>query len=103
MGLGFAHIVLIPKFGSADSFEKFRPISLCNFSFKVITRILTARIRSTLAKIISLFQSAFVPGRWIAENMILAREMMHKMKKVSGLGGLVGIKIDMSKAYDRIE
>ena len=101
--LSFAHIVLIPKTGGADSFDKFRPISLSNFSFNVIKRILTARLRRFLERIISPYQSAFVPGRCIAENMILAREVMHKMKKIKGVGGLVGIKIDMSKAYDRMD
>lgn len=77
----FAHVVLIPKSAGAETFDKFRPISLCNFSFKVITRIITARLRKVLAKIISPFQSAFVPGRWIVENAILVREVLHKMKK----------------------
>ena len=101
--MSFAHIVLIPKTGGADTVNKFRPISLCNFSFKVITRIITSPIRGLLENMISPFQSAFVPGRWIAENTILAREVMHKMKSMKGKGGLVGIKIDMSKAYDRID
>jgi hypothetical protein len=101
--MSFAYIVLIPKSGGADSVNMFRPISLCNFSFKVITRIITSRIRGLLENMISPFQSAFVPGRWIAENTILAREVMHKMKSMKGKGGLVGIKIDMSKAYDRID
>ena len=46
---------------------------------------------------------AFVPGRWIAENGMLAREILHTMKKKTGGEGIVGIKIDMNKAYDRIE
>lgn len=90
-------MVLIPKTGGADMFDKFCPISLCNFSFKVITLILIAMIRRFLDRIISPFQSAFISGRWIAENTILARKVMHKMKKINGKGGLVGIKIDMSK------
>lgn len=53
--MNFAYIVLIPKSRGADSFNKFRPISLCNFSFKVITRIITSRLRSLLEKMISPF------------------------------------------------
>ena len=101
--MNFAHVVLIPKTGGADSFDKFRPISLCNFSFKVVTRIITARLRGHLDKMISPFQSAFVPGRWTAENTIVAREVVTTLKRKQGKGGLLGIKIDMSKAYDRVE
>lgn len=101
--MSFTHIVLIPKIGEADSVNKFRTISLCNFSFKVITRIITSCIRILMDKMISHFQSAFVPCRWIAENTILAREIMDKMKTIKGMGGLMGIKIDMSKTCDRID
>lgn len=77
----FAHIVLIPKTGGVDSFEKFRPISLCNVSFKVITKIMTMRLQGFLDWMISPFQSAFVSERWIAENTILAREIIAIMKR----------------------
>lgn len=99
----FSHIFLILKTSGADSFDKFRPISLCNVSFNVITKILTARLRVYLDKMISPYQSVFVPGRWIAENTILARKIMAGMKRKKGKDGLVEIKIDMSKTYDRLE
>ena len=52
---------------------------------------------------ISPFQSAFIPGRWIAENTILVREVLDTMRKSKKKKGLVGIKMDMSKAYDKME
>ena len=45
-----------------------------------------------------------MPGRWIAENCVLAHELSTTIKrKRNGRGALVGLKIDMSKAYDRLE
>ena len=101
--INHAHIVLIPKTLDATSVDKFRPISLCNFSFKLITKIITTRLRRLMGKLVSPLQSAFIPGRGIEENAILARELVHVLKKKKGRGGLIGIKIDMAKAYDRME
>ena len=56
-----------------------------------------------MAKLVSLLQSTFIPGRGLEENAILARELVHVLKKKKGRGGLLGIKIDMAKAYDCME
>lgn len=101
--MNHTHVVLILKSAYAYSVDQFRPISLCNFAFKVITKILTARLRHILKRILSPLQSAFIPGHSIEENAVLARELVHVIKKKKGNGGLVGIKIDMKKAYDRME
>lgn len=45
----------------------------------------------------------FVPSRWIRENSILSQEIVHFMKKKKGVKGYVGIKIDLHKAYDRVD
>lgn len=74
--VSFAHVVLIAKCNGAESVDKIRPISLCKFSFKLITKIITARLRPHLDDMISSYQSVFVPGRWIAENTIVARKVM---------------------------
>uniref|UniRef100_A0A803NT39 Reverse transcriptase domain-containing protein n=1 Tax=Cannabis sativa TaxID=3483 RepID=A0A803NT39_CANSA len=60
-------------------------------------------MRPLLHEIISPYQSTFVPGRWIAENSIMVHEVMDSLKKLKGRDGFVGLKLDMSKAYDRIE
>ena len=101
--MNHTYIVLVPKLSNAATFNKFRPISLCNLSFKTITELLTSRLKIMLPKIISPFQTGFVPGRWIAENAVLARETMHVLKKKKRKGGMMGTKLDMHKAYGRME
>lgn len=47
-------------------------------------------------------QDAFVGGRWIADNTILAHELVHKVKKLKEKNGLMVAKIDLKKAYDQL-
>ena len=96
-------ICLIPKKAGADTFDQLRPISLCNWVYKLVSKILVLRLCPILRGLITPFQAAFVPGRWIAESSVLAHETIQQIRKKKGKGGLLAMKIDMSKAYDRIE
>ena len=102
-GLNRTFIVFIPKTNQATNFNHFRPISLCNFTYKIISKILANRLRSFLDRIISPNQGAFVEGHWIAENSIIAQELVHKIKTYKGHNGLLLMKIDLKKVYDRLE
>jgi hypothetical protein len=75
-------IVLIPKVEHPMELKEFRPIGLCNVLYKVVSKCLVNRLRPILGNIISENQSAFVPGRMITDNALLAFECMHYKKCV---------------------
>lgn len=99
----FTHtcLVLIPKVNAPNSLSQYRPISLCKFSNKIISKILALRITSLLTKIVSENQTGFVKGRLITENILLTQEIIHRIRK-ENRGGNIVIKLDMSKAYDKL-
>lgn len=102
--LNHTNIALIPKVKNPVSAQNFRPISLCNIAYKIIAKALTNRLKCALHDLIFEFQGAFVPGRLISDNIIVGYECIeHIMKKRQGRKGCVALKIDMSKAYDRVE
>uniref|UniRef100_A0A2N9IDR3 Reverse transcriptase domain-containing protein n=1 Tax=Fagus sylvatica TaxID=28930 RepID=A0A2N9IDR3_FAGSY len=96
-------IALIPKVEGASKVNQFRPISLCNVSYKIAGKILASRLKGILPKIVSPWQGAFVPGRLIQDNTIIAQEVVSSMKKSIVKDGFIAIKLDMEKAYDMME
>jgi hypothetical protein len=101
--LNHTHIALIPKQSGSHTVHHFRPISLCNIIYKIITKLLSTRLKSMLPKIISPLQSAFVPSRNIQDNTILAHELLHSFKTKKGKGGFMFLNLDMEKAFDKME
>ena len=96
-------ISLIPKKKGACKFNHFHPIGLCNVCYKVISKIIVNRLRSLLNKMVDPAQVAFVPNRWINENVVLAHEIVHIFKYTRKKKGFLGIKLDFQKAYDKME
>ncbi|XP_060966406.1 uncharacterized protein LOC133034911 [Cannabis sativa] len=98
------HIVLISKKKNPSQISDLRSISLCNVLYKIASKVLANRMKGVLNEAISETQSAFVSGRLISDNVMVAFEVMHYLKrKTTGRKGYMAIKLDMSKAYDRVE
>lgn len=81
-----------------------RPISLCNVLLRILSKVMENRLKPCLKDVISDKQSAFIEGRLLTDNALIAFEINHYMKrKTRGKNGVVGLKIDISKAFDRLE
>ncbi|KAK1283226.1 hypothetical protein QJS10_CPB21g01808 [Acorus calamus] len=93
-------IALIPKSLNADSIDQYRPISLCNTLYKIITKVMALRLGPLLPHLVSEHQAAFIKGRSIHHNILLAHELVKYLSQ-PGVSRAC-IKVDLRKAFDSI-
>ncbi|KAL6141778.1 hypothetical protein ACLB2K_060065 [Fragaria x ananassa] len=100
--VNYTHICLILKVANPTQVSDLRPIALCNVLYKICSKAIANRLKKHLAGIISPFQSAFIPGRLITDNSLIATEVSHFIDSDKE-EGVMSLKLDMRKAYDRME
>eukprot|EP00268_Persea_americana_P014504 TRINITY_DN16459_c0_g1_i15.p1 TRINITY_DN16459_c0_g1~~TRINITY_DN16459_c0_g1_i15.p1 ORF type:complete len:267 (+),score=35.19 TRINITY_DN16459_c0_g1_i15:1186-1986(+) len=98
--IGASFITLIPKKQGADRLKDFRPISLIGSIYKILAKVLAARLK-IMPTIISQSQGAFVHGRQIFDGVLIANKCLHLRHKDKLPGVLC--KIDLENAYDRVD
>ena len=94
-------LALVPKEANPTSFARFIPISLCNSSYKILTKIIASRLKKNLPKFISSNQGGFMQDKQIMNNIVLVQEVIHSSIKVKGKGMV--IKFDMANSFDIVQ
>ena len=99
--LNFGIITLLPKKDNAVQIQQYRPICLLNVSFKISTKVEVNRLTQVADKVIRPTQSAFMPGRYILEGVVILHETLHELHK-NKMNGVI-LKLDFEKAYDKVK
>lgn len=103
-GINRTLVCLFSKVKYPKKMADLRPISLCNVLMRILSKVMTNRLKPCLNSIISDKQSAFIQGRLLTDNALIAYEINHYIqRKTHGKYGIAGLKVDISKAYDRLE
>lgn len=92
--------MLVPKVAGTCSLAEFWPVSLNNGVYKLISKVLSFRLRKVLFSVISKNQQAFIRGRSILDCSMIASELIHILSTRKELAVL--LKLDFQKAFDSI-
>lgn len=98
--LNTSFISLIPKQDSSQFADKFRPITLCNVVYKIISKVVANKIRTLLPHLVSKEHAGYVEGRKILNNIIQAHEVVHMLTSKKQAGMIM--QLDIAKAYDKV-
>jgi hypothetical protein len=98
--LNFGIITLITKEKEVRRIQQYRPICMLNVSFKIFTKVMAHRLTSIACRITKPSRSAFLPGRYILEGVVVLHETIHELKRKKQ-SGLI-LKLDFERAYDKV-
>ncbi|XP_056848880.1 uncharacterized protein LOC108820129 [Raphanus sativus] len=102
-GINSTILALVPKKMDSLEMRDFRPIACCNVLYKVISKIIANRLRLILPRLVSENQTAFIKGRLLLENVLLASELVKDYHKEAVSARCVMKIIDISKAFDSVQ
>ena len=95
-------VTLVPKTHGADCMKDLRPIACCTTVYKIISKILTNRLSKVITEVIDISQTAFLPGRVIHDNILMAFELLRGYSR-KHIYPRCTIQMDIRKAYDTVE
>lgn len=100
--LNITTVTLIPKIENASSVTDYMPISCCSVIYKIISKILTARLHKVVCYLVNMAQSGFILGRQIVDNVLIASDLIEGYNWAH-ISLSCMVKVDMAKAYDSDE
>ena len=95
--ISHTNIAIISKVENPEIVNNYRPISLCNVSYKIITKVMITRLKSLIHLCISPNQGAFAPGRSIQDNILIAHELFSSFNRKKGRKGDLAVKLDLER------
>lgn len=93
-------LALIPKESNPSNFSRFRPNSLCNSTYKILTKVIASLLKKFLPDFISENQEGFMQSRHILDNIKLVQEAIHSSKEAREVR--IVVKLDMANAFDKV-
>lgn len=96
-------VCLIPKSKHPSTVTQFRPISLCNTLYKLITKLIFTRLKPIVNKIIGPTQTSFQQGKMASHNAIIVQEALNYLAKMKCKSSAMILKLDLEKAFNRLE